>query len=178
MNARAYQGTGVAVTKSRDDIDHLLIKYGAMDVSVQIQRPDIWREDGNRSNPQQSEGGAVVAEFQWPTNKRSCRMQVSIMDEQAESAGSVGFRAHIDQEMRIAARSLFYRVKATMEAISSGSMSPTAALFPYFVIPKEGITVSEKPDYELDWLIESNALQLPAEALPHDGSATDVWRRD
>lgn len=180
MTRRAYEGTGVPVTQSRDEIEHLLERYGAMDVSVQIERPEIWREDGDRRNPQQSEGGAVVAEFQWPSTKRACRMRVEIADEAAESAGEKGFRARIDQEMRIKARSLYYRVKATMESISSGDMSPTAALFPYFVLPKQGITVAEKPDHELEWLIESNQLQIPAtSSLPEDHHPTGpIYERD
>ena len=104
-------------------------------------------------------------------------MQVSIADEEAESPGQQGFRKHIDQEMRIVARSLFYRVKVTLGAISSGAMSPTAALFPYFVLPKEGITVAEKQDWELDWLIESEKLAIPAKATAEwDGG--DITRRD
>lgn len=173
---RAYSGTTINITRSRDEIDWLLNEYGAMDVDVTIQRPEIWREDGDRKNPQNSEGGAIIAEFQWPRMSRSCRMKAEIADEVSDDPRT-NIRPHIEQEMRIAGRSLYYRVKTLMETISSGDLSEMSALFPYFVLPGQGITVAEKPDSELEYLIESGRMRLPAQAGP-DAHGHDITKRD
>ena len=173
---RAYAGTQVTVARSKRDIEDILKRYGAIMPKVTSENPDIWRDTDDAKYPHRSSGGIIAVEFSWPDLAHSCRMQSKLEDWRF--AGN-GFREHLNREMRIAARSLFYRAKITMESISSGDMTPVAALFPYFIIPRQGITVSEKPDQELVYLIDSGRLQLPAQAQPHDGSQADrYYKRD
>ena len=64
-----------------------------------------------------------------------------------------------------------------METISSGDLSEMSALFPYFILPGQGITVSEKPDSELEYLIESGRMRLPAKAS-EGGDGSEMYQRD
>ena len=173
---RAYSGTQVTVTRSKREIEAVLKRYGAISPEANSENPDTWRDAEDKKYPHRSTGGLVYVEFSWPGIDFSCRMQSKLEDWRFSGSG---FREHLNREMRIAARSLYYRVKVTMESISSGDMTPVAALFPYFIIPKQGITVSEKPDQELVYLIDSGRLQLPAQAQSHDGSQADqYYKRD
>ena len=171
---RAYSGTQVTVTRSKREMESILKRYGAIEPYANSENPDTWRDPEDAKYPYRSTGGLVYVEFGWEGLAHSCRMQSKLSDWQFAGGG---FREHLNREMRIAARSLYYRVKITMESISSGDMTPVAALFPYLIIPRQGITVSEKPDSELIYLIGSGRLQLPAKAS-EGGDGSDIYRRE
>lgn len=86
------------------------------------------------------------------------------------------FREDIDQEMRIAGRTLFHLVKSTFESIASGVHRELVALFPYLVM-EGGMTVAEHSDGHLLDLLRSDKLLLTAIASPNSHPA-EPWRRN
>lgn len=174
--SKPYRKTPVTIERSRAEMLKLMRDYEVLDPSVEIYPPYFYRKDGQRTSPLQSQGGAIHAEFQWPGQPTSARYQASLGNwEQGDKQNAEEFRKDINQELRIAGRTMYYMLKSTFEFIVAGFLREQVALFSWTVLP-DGTTVAEKSDGDLAKLISPGTPLISAKAGPM-AHGSDITRR-
>lgn len=174
---RPCRKTPVTIERTREEMLKLMHDYEVLDPNVETYPPYFYRQGGQRSQPMQSQGGSILAEFQWPGAPTGARYSIELdPQEQGKHQNADNFRAAVNQELRIAGRTLFYNLKSTFEFIEAGFLRTQVGLFAWSVLPN-GSTVAEKSDGELASLMAPGTPLIPAKAGPM-AHGEDITRRD
>ena len=141
--ARYAENTTVSISKSRDQIEVTLERFGASQMA--------WLRD--------DEAGSVTVAFK--KGERTYKFTLHRPDPETFRSNPKVPRHHVrhhrtdlqvenavDQEWRRLFRSLQNYIKATLDAVDSGILSFDQAMLPYLVLPG-GQTVSEQAERQL-----------------------------
>ena len=171
-----YRSTKVSVVKTIEDIYGLFDKHVSPG-SVTYRSPQFTRTGRGATGRTSSTEAMLVAEFEVHGLDRTARIRVAVpAQEQDDATTATNFEQHIRQQVRIRARALFYTVKSSLEAIQFEMARGLVVLFPYLLLP-DGTTIEDKPDHDLELLLTSGTLMLPAAAGP-DAHGADITRPD